>query len=67
MESQLGNALTQFENRIGGKFKPDKRFYNQVGVNQKRFGQLIRGEKPIYGYEARNLSEFFSVPLETLC
>jgi hypothetical protein len=67
MESTLTSVLSQFEGQIGGKFKPDKRFYDRVGVNQKRFGQLVRGEKPMYLFEARNLSEFFSVPLEQLC
>lgn len=60
-------TLAQYEDRIAGKFKPDQRFYNKVGINPKRFAQLIRGEKPIYGFEALNLSEFFSVPLDQLC
>jgi hypothetical protein len=57
-------ALQGYENRIGGRFKPDSRFYQKVGINQKRFGQLVRGEKPIMGFEARNLSQFFGVSLE---
>ena len=63
----LQEALDQYENSIGGKFKPDDRFYSRVMVNPKRFGQLLRGEKPIFGYEARNLSQFFNVPLDELC
>lgn len=59
-------ALEGYENRIGGRFKPDSRFYQKVGINQKRFGQLLRGEKPILGFEARNLSQFFEVSLESL-
>lgn len=58
-------ALQGYENRIGGRFKPDSRFYQKVGINQKRFGQLVRGEKPIMGFEARNLSQFFGVSLES--
>jgi len=59
-------ALQGYENRIGGRFKPDHRFYQKVGINQKRFGQLVRGEKPIMGFEARNLAQFFNVALESL-
>lgn len=65
-ESAVKGALKGYENRIGGRFKPDVRFYQKVGINQKRFGQLVRGEKPILGYEARNLSQFFGVALESL-
>ena len=57
--SPIQNALDQYEERIGGKFKPNERFYKKVGINQKRFGQLIRGEKPIFGFEAQNLASFF--------
>ncbi|MCK8493154.1 hypothetical protein M0L20_14895 [Spirosoma sp. RP8] len=59
-------ALQDYESRISGRFKPDTRFYQKVGINQKRFGQLLRAEKPIMGFEARNLSEFFGVSLESL-
>ncbi|WP_138993478.1 hypothetical protein [Larkinella sp. C7] len=65
-ETAVKGALEGYENRIGGRFKPDNRFYQKVGINQKRFGQLVRGEKPILGFEARNLSNFFGVTLESL-
>ena len=67
MEKEVVKAALQgYEERIGGRFKPDTRFYKKVGINQKRFGQLVRGEKPILGFEARNLSQFFGVSLESL-
>lgn len=66
IETAIKEAMQGYENRIGGRFKPDSRFYQKVGINQKRFGQLLRGEKPILGFEARNLSQFFEVPLESL-
>ncbi len=65
-QTRLKGALNAYENRIGGKFKPDQRFYQKVNINQKRFGQLVRGEKPMLGFEARNLSTFFGVALEEL-
>lgn len=67
MQTPIKSALMQYEERIGGKFKPDTRFYTKVGINPKRFGQLIRGDKPVMGFEAKNLSNFFNVPLEKLC
>lgn len=66
MKTSLQAALDQYEDSIGGKFKPDDRFYKMVSINSKRFGQLLRGEKPIFGYEARNLSQYFNVPLNQL-
>lgn len=65
-QSKVEQALTLFEDRIKGRFKPDRRFYDSVGINQKRFGQLVRGEKPLFGFEARNLSDYFNVPLDNL-
>lgn len=65
-DSLLKMALRGYEDRIGGRFKPDSRFYKRVEINQKRFGQLVRGEKPILGFEARNLANFFEVPVESL-
>ncbi|RAJ97590.1 hypothetical protein LX87_02493 [Larkinella arboricola] len=65
-ETLLKVVLQGYEDRIGGRFKPDNRFYKKVKINQKRFGQLVRGEKPIFGFEARNLAMFFEVPLESL-
>ncbi|AXE18580.1 hypothetical protein DR864_12845 [Runella rosea] len=65
-QTPVQDALNKYENRIGGKFKPDERFYGKVGINHKRFAQLVRGEKPLYGFEAKNLASFFEVPLENL-
>lgn len=66
-QTPIQNTLAQYEDRIGGKFKPDKRFYNKVGINPKRFGQLLRGDKIPLLDEASRLSEFFSIPLDQLC
>lgn len=62
----LSDALITYENRISGKFKPDVRFYRKVGINQKRFGQLLRGEKPIFYHEVESLAKFFEVPIERI-
>lgn len=65
-QTALQNAVIKYEESIRGKWKPDKRFYREVGINQKRFGMLLRGESPIYGFEAKKLSDFFKVPLTDL-
>lgn len=67
METVLQTALYHYEDRIGGKFRPDRRFYDKVQINPKRFGQLLRGQKALFCYEAQNLSEFFSIPLDEMC
>ena len=58
--------VEEFEKRINITFKPDKKFYSNVGINQKRWGQLTRNEKPMFTFEAKNLSTFFNVPLEKI-
>ena len=59
--TQLQETVQQYEERMGGKWKPDERFYRKVGINQKRFGMLLRGELNLYVFEAKNLAEFFEV------
>ena len=66
-KTPIRRVLDQYEDRIGGKFKPDTRFYQKVEINSKRFGQLLRGEKSPLVDEVIRLSDFFNVPLEQLC
>lgn len=67
METPIKKMLEEYEKQVGLRLKPDKRFYSKVGINQKRFGQLVRGEKTPLLDEAARLSDFFNVPLQTLC
>jgi len=58
----LTTGLSRYEQRNGCPFIPTRKlFYERVGVNQKRFGMLLRGELPLYGYEAVRLGKFFGV------
>ena len=59
-ETPLQRVLNGHENSISGKWKPDARFYEKVGINQKRFGMLLRGDLPMYGFEAKALADFFN-------
>ncbi|NDV45821.1 XRE family transcriptional regulator [Paludibacter sp. 221] len=45
-------------------FTPTKDFYKAVGIGQRRFWQLYRGEKKITEKEYRNLTLHFKVSLQ---
>lgn len=62
----LSEIVQKYENKICTKFIPSKNFYNNVGINQKRFGMLLRGEKDMTIKEAKKLSEFFKTPITDL-
>ena len=63
IRTQLQETVQQYEERIGGKWKPDQRFYKKVAINRKRFGMLLRGELELYAFEVKNLCHFFEVPV----
>lgn len=65
-QTPIKTVVAQYEERIRGKWKPDTRFYREVGINQKRFGMLLRGELPMYGFEAKSLAQFFGVEVTEL-
>lgn len=61
-QTPLQMVISRHEKRIGCPFIPTrKQFYEVVGINQKRFGMLLRGELPMYVFEAEALAEFFGV------
>lgn len=67
LTNTIQRAVTEYENRIGTAFKPTpERFYKKVNINQKRFGQLLRGDKVPLTTEVKALSEFFNVPVTEL-
>ena len=64
--SPLALVLDAFEAKLPGQFRPDKKFYSLVGINRKRFGQLMRGDKQMYLEEAKKLAEVLQVPITDL-
>ena len=63
----IQKAVAQYENRIGSPFRPTRdMFYRKVGINQKRYGQILRGEKEPVISEIKNLSQFFNIPVSEL-
>ena len=47
-------------------FKPDKSFYEKVGINQKRWGQIYRGEIDPTITEAKAISLFLKFDISEL-
>ncbi|QIA06426.1 helix-turn-helix transcriptional regulator [Draconibacterium halophilum] len=47
-------------------FHPQKQFYNAVGINQKRWGQIYRGEIDPTISEAKAIAEYFEVDVTEL-
>ena len=43
----------------GFVFKPEKSFYEKVGINQKRWGQIYRGEASPSIIELKSIAQFF--------
>ena len=50
----------------GFVFKPEKSFYEKVGINQKRWGQIYRGEVPPNIVELKSIALFFGVEITEL-
>ncbi len=47
-------------------FHPNKLFYDAVGINQKRWGQIYRGQTAPTLPEAKAIAEFFDVEITEL-
>jgi hypothetical protein len=50
----------------GFVFKPKKSFYEKVGIKQKRWGQIYRGEVPPNIIELKSIALFFGVEVTEL-
>ncbi|GAB3956405.1 hypothetical protein GCM10028805_46150 [Spirosoma harenae] len=62
----LSCVVTKFEERNNLKFKPERSFYERIGINKVRFWQLVRGEKEPFSSELVSLATYFNVPLSEL-
>ncbi|MBB6005132.1 hypothetical protein [Arcicella rosea] len=62
----LASHIVAFEKETMLLFKPSKAFYETVGINKKRFWQLVRGVKKPLTEETENLSKCLKVPLSQL-
>lgn len=48
------------------KFKPDRAFYQAVGINHKRWGLIYRGEIEPVVSELQRIAKFFNVDVTDL-
>ena len=65
MSTILSNNLSQIiqskEHKESILFKPNRQFFKDLGIGQKRFWQLVRNEKNLTLLETKRLSEYFGV------
>ena len=47
-------------------FTPDDEFYKTVGINNRRWAKIYKGEKNPTLPEAKSIADFFSVPVTDL-
>ena len=48
------------------RFKPTPSFYREIGINQKRWGQIYRGEIEPVVSELKRIAEYFEVDVTEL-
>ena len=50
----------------GFRFMPGRSFFIEIGIGQKRWGQLIRNDKPATIEELERIAKYFDIPLYSL-
>lgn len=63
--NNLRNIILQKEQN-SFRFKPDKSFYQQVGIRQKRWGLIFRGEICPTVSEVKKIANYFNVTINEL-
>lgn len=62
----MKNSISSIiENGSKLTFKPNQSFYDSVGINKKRWGQIYRGDKDPLITEVKSISEFFQIPINS--
>jgi hypothetical protein len=59
-------AVENYESSLLTKFKPNRKFYDKTGINQKRWGKILCGDESPRISELKVLSEIFKTPIESL-
>lgn len=65
VKNKISFQIKQLEQK-GFKFKPGRKFFIEIGIGQKRWGQLIRNEKPATLKELEKISSYFNIPIYSL-
>lgn len=58
IKNRIAELLKQ-KGADGFKFVPDRDFYNRTHIKQKRWGQLVRNEKPATTEELYDVAIYF--------
>ncbi len=62
MEKFIKNRISdllKIRSENGFRFVPDRDFYNKTGIKQKRWGQLLRNDKPATTEELLIVAQYF--------
>jgi hypothetical protein len=66
-QSNLQDKIREFYKLpIDFDLKPKMSFYDKVGINQKRFGQLMKGTALANSVELRAIADYFQIDANTL-
>jgi len=65
VENKVFQQIKAFETK-GFRFKPGRKFFIEIGIRQKRWGQLMRNEKSITIEELEKVSNYFDIPIGKL-
>ena len=58
IKNRISELLKQRE-KDGFKFVPNRDFYNRTNIKQKRWGQLVKNEKPATTEELYDVAKYF--------
>lgn len=56
--NRIENLIKQKEIK-GFRFLPDRSFYKEIGIKQRRFGLILRNDQPATTEELFKISKFF--------
>jgi hypothetical protein len=48
------------------ELKPQRTLYEKIGINQKRFGQILKGTAKPFSDELKAISTHFNIPITEL-
>ena len=65
IKNKIESRIREIENK-GFRFMPGRSFFIEIGIGQKRWGQLIRNEKPVTTEELGKISNYFVVSVNSL-
>lgn len=69
MEKFISNRISLLlkeKEEKGFRFTPERSFYEKIGIRQKRWGQLVRNERPATTEEILKVAKYFQFKSEDL-